>query len=233
MNCTTMGTNGKAWKTIGGTRNYGREKRLSNAGLQSRIHDTPEQIRTCLSCTKEKCSNLNCPLIGAPRKVRGKARTVAFGKKIATYEYQGKNCTAAQLAELAGVTTETMRARLKSGWTVEDAVRGVRTVEHGGRVKTYGYKGGRYTLRELSQMAGISVSALNSRIKAGWTVEDAVERQSPYTMYEYQGRRVTANELGAILGMHPSTIRSRRAHGWTDEEIARTPKRPYEGGETG
>lgn len=222
---------GTAWKAIRGTRDYAPEKPLRQT--RSKTYDTPEQIRACLNCTKEKCSGLSCSLIGSPRKVRGKVREVVFGRKVATWEYEGRPRTAAQLAELAGVTPETMRARLKAGWTTEDAVRGVRTVERGGRVKTYEYKGGRYTLRELSQMAGISFSALNSRIKAGWTVEDAVERRSPYTMYEYQGRRVTANELGAILGIHPSTIRARRAHGWTDEEIARTPKRPYEGGETG
>lgn len=41
--------------------------------------------------------------------------------------------------------------------------------------RKYTYRGKQYSSRELAQKAGISMAAFHSRLKHGWTVEEAVE----------------------------------------------------------
>lgn len=88
------------------------------------------------------------------------------------YEYEGNWYTAKELAAMAGVSYEGMIYRLRS-FSVEDAVR------KKFRTKvTYTYNGEEHSVRELSEIAGLSINTIrlrlaNPRFK---TVDEVVTR---------------------------------------------------------
>lgn len=92
-------------------------------------------------------------------------------------------------ARLYGVDPKLVHQRLRTyGWSVEQAlgleprpwaVRKERNkLEAGARRagKLHVYKGKHWTVRQLSEQFGQPYLRLSARLRAGWTVEDAVEK---------------------------------------------------------
>lgn len=82
-------------------------------------HEEPiESVQFCLNCTRKKCS-------GFCDDLRRFKRDNGIGGKYKTankYMYNGVEYTALQLADMAGVTSQTMRMRLNAGMSVEEAI---------------------------------------------------------------------------------------------------------------
>ena len=100
------------------------------------------------------------------------------------YEYNGKMYKAYELAEMSsvdGMTVETMSHRLLSGWDIDRALN--QPIK--GRNVKYQYNGKEYTtseLVEISPVDGLTIHNITSRLREGWSIEDAVEkpkRKSP------------------------------------------------------
>lgn len=110
-------------RTIHGTCDFARETGRYARKDKIRTYDSPEQIAACMSCEKPGCSGNLCARLlkartGTP--VRDGSRR-PFGRIAQQYEYKGKKYAASELAEIAGITPNAMRARLRKGMDPEQA----------------------------------------------------------------------------------------------------------------
>ena len=97
-------------------------------------------------------------------------------------EFNGKKQTVANWAHEHGVLPEVLYGRIESGWPVEDVIQtplgDTPKFKRGSSVKVVEYKGESHTLLEWSKITGLSACCIGYRIKAGWTVEDALTKPS-------------------------------------------------------
>ncbi len=84
------------------------------------------------------------------------------------YEVDGKYLTISQLAERFGIQVGTIRFRLSSGSTIEDAIKPVR------EERTYAHAGKTLTLKEWARETGIHAGTLKTRLQSGWSLEAAL-----------------------------------------------------------
>lgn len=119
-----------------------------------------------------------------------------------TYRYKGKDYILTDLADIAGIDRRTIAARLKSGWSVSDAVEIPKDLYHHGGLRSerwveannnkhqrnFRYKEVDYSVCELSLLCGLSVGVIRYRLRNGWSVERAVE-----TPLQWQHKRREAN----------------------------------------
>lgn len=88
--------------------------------------------------------------------------------------------------------------------------------------KKYDYKGNKYTIKELAQLAGCTQSAFKSRLHNGYSVKDAVEmhfNSEKYSKkYKYKEKQYTLKQLGELAGCKPATIYRRIERGHSVEE---------------
>ena len=82
-----------------------------------------------------------------------------------------------ELAKETHIDFRTLQSRIQTGWSVEEAVeiptkRKERTLYR----KLYHYKGNVYSIKDLCKIANIDISqnTLNERLKAGWSIEEAL-----------------------------------------------------------
>lgn len=89
------------------------------------------------------------------------------------------------------------------------------------------YKGEQVTIRDLSNLTGISYDTLYARIHdKGWSVEKAVETSLiKAVQYEYQGKMYTITELAELSGIQRGTIQRRLKTGQSLEVILTPPTR--------
>jgi len=95
-------------------------------------------------------------------------------------------------------------------------------------VNKFNYKGKCLTMLELQSVSDFTQSTIISRIKKGWSVEDAVDKPSSTfngvtKYYSYNGQILTMLELVSITGVSNTTINNRLNHGWTINEAIETP----------
>lgn len=81
----------------------------------------------------------------------------------------------------------------------------------------YEYNGQEMTLREISELTGVSLPLLQARVQQnGWSVEDAISRQPrQFPKYEYKGKSLTIAEWSRVSGIPERRIQSRLSHGWS------------------
>lgn len=101
------------------------------------------------------------------------------------YEYNGsfyKTHELLSFSNVKGLTVHDITTRInKEGWSVEDAI----TKEKKKRNQLFEYKGNLYSSKELAEISPVSnlhSHDITDRIRAGWSVEDAVnkpKRKSP------------------------------------------------------
>ena len=140
--------------------------------------------------------------------------------------YQGRNYESLHaLAEACGVDEKLLAARLRNGWSVEDAV------DTGIRERTAVpviYQGKTYaTMRELADTFGLDYDRLRSRIQIrGWSIKDAVEAERKGgTPVEYEGRCYPSiSALAGDAGVAYDRLRGRLQRGWDLDSAMETEK---------
>lgn len=91
------------------------------------------------------------------------------------------------------------------------------------------YRGESKTAVELSEITGLSHSAICNRFHAGWTADDIVNtparspRLSTKSIYEYHGDYFTLHQLAAIAQISSLTMRFRLRRGWSVERAVEQP----------
>lgn len=104
-----------------------------------------------------------------------------------------------------------------------------------GRKSMIYYKGKTMSLSDLSRQVGIPPTTLYSRIKRGWTLEEAVagrpgqefevrrkDIKVHYTGTKYPlstGKRLNLVQWSKEIGVNVSTLRSRSYRHWPDNDI--------------
>lgn len=98
-------------------------------------------------------------------------RPERFAKR---YEAHGESKTLVQWAQQVGIHPDTIRQRLKRGFTVEQAI------DPNGRAfstaKTHTLNGKDHTIDEWAEIKGINRRTIDSRLRMGWTLEEALTR---------------------------------------------------------
>lgn len=92
--------------------------------------------------------------------------------------YEGRRMTMCQWSEELGIPYSTLRARIRAGWSAEDALsKPIREVRQGSRGRLLSFRGEQRTLAAWSKELGIPISTLTCRLQRGWSVERSL-RQS-------------------------------------------------------
>jgi hypothetical protein len=105
-------------------------------------------------------------------KKSAKPKQRGVGKTLRIYEYEGKKYSLLELSEMANISPPAMLYRL-SHWTSIERCVNVKKRANKGRSPKYSFRGHKYTLKRLSELGGINPSTIASRIRLGWSVEDA------------------------------------------------------------
>jgi DNA-directed RNA polymerase specialized sigma24 family protein len=103
--------------------------------------------------------------------------------------------------------------------------------------RTITHNGQTHTLREWAALLGIHYSTLTSRLRAGWTIEEALgDKQRPRKcgiqspnarLITYKGRVDTLRGWARRAGLNDQTLCGRLSDGWTIEEAIETPLREH------
>lgn len=149
-------------------------------------------------------------------------------------EHNGRSFTIWEWAERIGLKKKTLRARLRRGWTIEEAldpeagerrkVAGrVKSGKHNERLLTW--KGETLPTSAWARRTGLARRTIRERLRAGWTVERAlsvpVTRQvgnrykaRPYT---WNDKTQTLAEWADELGVNTRALQNRLQAGWSIE----------------
>ena len=90
-----------------------------------------------------------------------------------TFTFKGKTKTLQGWSKETGIKLQTLRHRIRSGWTVEDAL-GKGLSKKGDRKKLIDYDGLSLTYEQWAQRIGITTDALKQRFWRGWNIEQAL-----------------------------------------------------------
>ena len=94
------------------------------------------------------------------------------------YPFNGQMLRLSDIAVATGIPTNTLRTRLASGKTLEQAFRN--TDYRGSNykppkksiAKKYLYHGEYLTIKEISERSGVNINAIYSRFYSGWEIDD-------------------------------------------------------------
>ncbi len=156
-------------------------------------------------------------------------------KGVKRYEYQGKEYTVAELAEISGIPENTVRDRLKRGGTVEQSMsrnilkKGVLTAQR--EVSRVG-KGSPHlemvvggvtykSYKSLADAYGMKDYVVRQRIvDYDYTPEEAVTREGKFQSFEVDGEKFEKlQDAAEHYGLQVTTLRDRRMKGWTPRQI--------------
>ena len=142
-----------------------------------------------------------------------------------TYVYNGEIISLKDLADKFSINIKTLRARLASGLSLDEAV--VKVWGSKSHTLKYKYKGEDYSLSQLSTLSGINRYTLQARLKSGMTVEHAVElpvlKQKDEKFY-YRGKPYTVRQASDEFEIHYKTLKHHMYSGETVEEAIDTVK---------
>ena len=88
------------------------------------------------------------------------------------YRYKNRYYSIKELSELSGISSETIRSRIKRGKSVKESV------EHPlwGRKQVYRlYKNKNHSFDQLAEISGLNIKALKERLNHGYSIKEAVE----------------------------------------------------------
>ena len=92
-----------------------------------------------------------------------------------------------------------------------------------GPQENYEYKGRKYTQTDLAGIAGIGVATIRYRLKAGWSVEEAVETpidgRKKHCCRLFNGRELGVAEVARMMGVSKDAIYQRIHRGKTLRQI--------------
>lgn len=85
-----------------------------------------------------------------------------------------------------------------------------------------------------SLINGIKMGTVNSRLRRGWTYEEAtqipVQRkvlELNVPLYEYKGKYLSVKQIAEIYNLNYKTIHKRLQRGWNIDEAIEIPVRRY------
>lgn len=98
-------------------------------------------------------------------------------------ELDGRKGRLIEFAKEYGITRELLYGRIMAGWSVERSLntsisKGNASIK---RAKKIRYNGEYFTFRELSEAFGVKIDTLKYRLKAGWTLEKALNYKSTHS----------------------------------------------------
>jgi len=151
--------------------------------------------------------------------------------------FKGITQTVEQWASDLGVTSGTIRKRISSGLSVQDAlstagrlpspktVRKNQTLQrHRSNRSMLSCNGRTQSVAEWSKETGISDALIRRRLKLGWTVKRTLETPaSPRRMLTWGGRTQSVGQWARELDITVQLIAHRLRRGWTASEIFETP----------
>lgn len=105
----------------------------------------------------------NCRWVDAKTQIRNRRNTV-------TYNWNGSEYTLAELGELTGINKMTIKSRLNSGATLEEAL----DLKVNTSVLTMSYKGETKPIKQWCKELGLNYATVRSRHYKGWTDEEAL-----------------------------------------------------------
>lgn len=130
------------------------------------------KIDLCLNCTRPHCNGV-CERF--PRHTERKKKGRRGGKR---YDVRGESHTMHEWAEIYGIDPGTLYNRVERyGWTMEEAVATAPGMRVRGRL--YEAFGEAHTLREWADLRGMSLNALNHRVRAWGSLEKALTVNAP------------------------------------------------------
>ena len=150
--------------------------------------------------------------------------------------YNGECRSTKEWSRITGIPPRLIWTRLRRGWDVGRALTELpkRTRHYRPTLKkqkyTAAYNGKTLSLTPVKweSVTGVSSNLIRSRIKKGWSVQDAVttppgERTSH--IVEHNGEKHNITEWSRITGVPSYVISTRLRKGWTAERALSTPSR--------
>lgn len=110
-------------------------------------------------------------------------RTPAHSKPL--FEFNGRFLSLTAIAKEVGMKPGTLRTRIRSGVPLTAAIANrVTTHEMQNRGRLYEHQGVSLTLVGWSKESGVAYPTLHARLKAGWTLEDAITEPLQFKNYK-------------------------------------------------
>ena len=90
-------------------------------------------------------------------------------------EYGGQKKCLAEWNSESCLGGDILKHRINAGWSIEDAIKTPVAPYHKGCPRLIEYEGGLYTLSDLSIKCGVNRRTLASRLRRGWSVDEATK----------------------------------------------------------
>lgn len=103
------------------------------------------------------------PSAERPKRVRG-----------ILIEHDGRSLSVMKWAEITGITESVIRARLRKGWTVADALTVPLNTPRQNPAHTITHAGETLTYRQWAERTGLSWFTIRERVNKGWLVEEVL-----------------------------------------------------------
>ena len=154
--------------------------------------------------------------------------------------FRGRTQSLADWARQRGVGAGVIRARLRHGWPVEDAILkplGTQLRKPGPPPRLLTCKGQTKSRQEWAQEKGISANTIATRLAMGWSEEAAIltppgsRRPSGRQgrLLTFRGRTQSLREWERERGLGRNAIGERLRKGWSVKEAILTPRQqPWE-----
>lgn len=214
-----------------------------------------KSVQICLNCPmadcmgSASCGYLRSQLEGMGLIAAAKADAEKKPVKKRVYpikyyvEYEGKLYTLQRMAEMSGASVAATKSRYIYGWTGKEMMQGHRDIKakpEGVKGKPrndagkYECNGQYYTVREMSEICGVSTFAIYRRLRYGWTIKEILQNHRDgcvavedvhkaygkrKRVFEYEGREYTYEGLVEICGKSKTAVKRRLYRGWTIKEI--------------
>ena len=120
------------------------------------------------------------------------------GRKPKLYQINGQHLTLKQIWAVTGIRPSTIISRLHSGLSIEDAVsRPLHVRKPKGSINglLFEHAGRKLTIKQWSEIVGLSRQLVYLRLSSGWTIEQALATPTPR-----QCKRGVVNNFDHVLG---------------------------------
>lgn len=159
-------------------------------------------------------------------------------RQVSTLTFDGRTQTLRQWSREVGVRCDTIRNRIRMGWTAEKAL------STSGQMRKLTFDGVTLSIREWAAKTGLPDSVIRSRLRDGWTEQEAVgtpyrqnrkprarkvkpDRQAtPKRTLTHDGRTMSVSEWGRATGLSAAVIHGRLRMGWPVEKVLQTRVKP-------
>lgn len=146
---------------------------------------------------------------------------VRMGPEPKKYPYQGRTQTLDDWAKELGIKPITLRKRISSGWTIEEAL-GTRVIAEKsqvGKERILHYRGKAQTLSAWAKKLGVCTQCLKGRLERGWSIERAVtataSKANLPAKIPFAGEVLSISEWARRTGLSKALISLRLKNHWS------------------